>query len=197
MNRTKVITILALFLTMKARVGQPAASCVCSRDAPIFPAYCNTRGCSNVTNRYCNDGTFDGGPYSVVIYNTLYYFVGDGFPVGGHYFFACNCPGFLSTAIYNSYYGYLGAPGEFGPFVPYDHTTCTDFGGNARDVDGNIPFTARHAVECCNFCCGRNDSYPTTTTTITITSGGPGIILDKSLYLSGLTLLIPSILKIN
>ena len=79
-------------------------------------------------------------------------------------FFACNCPNTPSIVRHNSYYGYL-AGFDFGPFVSYDHSNCTDFGGNARDSSGHLPPFANNATDCCNFCCGRNDLYPKTTTT--------------------------------
>ncbi len=169
--------ILALFLTMKATIGQPL-NCACLRDyggAVLPTGYCNTRGCSNVTNRACYSGTYDGGPFDVIMYSTLYFFVPGPGAVGGHYY-----------------------DGSYGPFVGYDYTNCTDYGGNARDDSGHVLPTARYATNCCNFCCGRNDSLPiTTTTTITTTtSGSREIMLNKSLYLSGLTMLVLTVLKI-
>jgi hypothetical protein len=86
MNSAKVIMILALFLTMKATIGQPL-NCACLRDyggAVLPTGYCNTRGCSNVTNRACYSGTYDGGPFDVIMYSTLYFFVPGPGAVGGH-----------------------------------------------------------------------------------------------------------------
>ncbi|CAF3631657.1 unnamed protein product, partial [Rotaria sp. Silwood2] len=75
----------------------------------------------------------------------------------------CNCPYYPYNFVIDNggYYNYNGFPNY------YNYTTCTDFGGNARDAHGNVPPNVNNATDCCNFCCNRND--PTTTTTDTTT----------------------------
>jgi hypothetical protein len=79
--------------------------------------------------------------------------------------------------------------------------SCTSYGGNARDSLGRVPTDANGATDCCSFCCNRTDPYPitttTTTTTTTATSGSREVVLNKPLYLSGLTMLVLVTLKIN
>ena len=138
MSSAKMIMILALLSTMKATIGQQPDYCVCTVAAAAH-TYCHTRGCSLGTNSYCNDGSFDELPFFRFVMCELTH-------DGDTPRYGCNCPNTPSTSTYNGYYGIAG----------YDYTTCTDFGGTARGP------TTNDAVDCCNFCCGRNDPYPPT-----------------------------------
>lgn len=222
MNSTKVIIILALLLTMKTTIGQPV-NCNCRiafiSNGTAHYSNCKTRGCSVGTNPLCDS----------------YYFIDLNCCDGGLYgiYHGCNCPNSAYNANHNGAYGRPFGHTNYN----YNYTTCTDYGLNARDDSGSVPYGSNVAIDCCNFCCGRNDSYPTTTTTSTSTSttttkittsstttaiipttlkttlstttmhiytttsastsGGRTIILDKSFYLSGLTMLVLTTLKIN
>jgi hypothetical protein len=138
---------------MKATAQLPSDSCICFN--AITP--CEIRGCSNVTNPYCNS-SFDGDYEYGNIYYTL-----DPDTFFPHYV-GCNCPLTSFTASHNAYY--MDMEGLITRnYTHHNYTTCTSFGGNARDLHGRVPIDVNNAIDCCNFCCGRNDSYPATTTT--------------------------------
>ena len=86
--------------------------------------------------------------------------------------------------------------GAYGPAIGkpeynYNYTTCTDYGYNARDRTGDVPYGENIATDCCNYCCDRNDPYlittvltsttTTTTTTITTTTTTTYFLLKKTL----------------
>lgn len=141
--------ILKFFLIFKTITGQLPSNCGCYlADDPTDAAGCSTRGCSVGNNIFCNN-YFDTSPYR---YATL----ADTSQSATDYasYRGCNCPGSTSTATHNGYYG--TSTNHYG----YSYTNCTDYGGNARNTDGHIPADIDTATDCCNFCCNRNDSYP-------------------------------------
>ena len=149
MKSAKIIVILNFFLIFKTIIGQLPSNCGCYlADDPTDAAGCSTRGCSIGNNIFCNN-YFDTSPYR---YATL----ADTSQSATDYasYRGCNCPGSNSTATYNGYYG--TSANHYG----YSYTNCTDYGGNARNTDGHIPADIDTATDCCNFCCNRNDPYP-------------------------------------
>jgi hypothetical protein len=209
MDSANIIMILGLFLTMKTTIGQPPADCVCyppnpgPNPPPPDVQTCSTRGCSRGSNPYCYIYPFNYG------LNKYYNYRG------------CNCPYYSYDFVIDNgaYYNFNGFP------TFYNYTTCTDFGSHARDNNGNVPPNVNDAIDCCNFCCNPTDPTTITTDTTTITTSitstittttiptaintttivttpttptsGCKIILDKSIYLSGLTMLVLTIFKID
>ena len=91
MNIAKMTLALALFVSVQRTAEIPPYACTCSNGTT-----CWTRGCSNVTNPYCNS-SFD----EEWIYGSIYYaFPGSYEP---HYV-GCNCPLTPSTATHNAFY---------------------------------------------------------------------------------------------
>lgn len=144
------------------------------------------RGCSICTNVHCNNDDFDSGLF---IFDSAFLYALN---------FGCNCPNSPSNATNNGFvFDNITAASEY--YYYYD--TCTGFAGN-------VSADADNANDCCNFCCDRNDPYPTNTTTtatttttstlvttttsptVTPTNVGCKIVLDKWLYLSGLIFLV-------
>ncbi len=133
---------------MKDTTGQPT-DCVCR--LANHTDHCNTRGCSNGTNFYCNNGRAD------------FHYAGISLGDAGAYN-GCNCPRTPFNVSFNGIYGSTDIYAYF-----YNYTTCTNFGGDARDVSDHIPTNANNATDCCNFCCDRNDPHPRNKTTIITT----------------------------
>ena len=159
MNHVNVVAILALFVTKKATTGQGSPShCVCHyANNTYFSNHCDTRGCSVGTNVHCNNGDFD----------VLFIFCSSFFYMSfNNTSFGCNCPNSPSNATHNGVYFNLTAGSEY----YYNYDTCTGFAGNAHDDRGDVSAGANNATDCCNFCCDRNDPYPTNTTTTTATT---------------------------
>ena len=156
MSSINVIVVLALFALMKTTAQLPPYFCYCYNSLPVDP--CWNCGCSNVTNPYCNED-FDTAPLT---YGYIVYFR----PINSTYtpaYVGCSCPLTPSTASHNAVY--FDRPNVLPyNFTHHNYTTCTAFGGNARNLHDHIPEYANNATDCCNFCCGRNDPYPTTTT---------------------------------
>ncbi len=151
MNIAKMTVALALFVSMQRTAEIPPNACTCSNGTT-----CWTRGCSNVTNPYCNN-TFDGDWN----YGHIYYAFPDSYEP--HYV-GCNCPLSSSTATHNAFYLDLQGISTLN-FTRHNYTTCTAFGRNARDLHGHVPIDVNNATDCCNYCCGRNDPYHAFTTT--------------------------------
>ena len=191
--------ILALFLTTRPVIGQPPANCVCyppnrSPNPPHSEVQaCSTPGCSRDPNPYC------------YIYPLNY-----GHNNNNNHFRGCNCPYYSYDFVSDNgaYYNSNGFP------TFYNYTACADFGSNARDDHDNVPPHVHDAVGCCNFCCHHEHNLTTTgadtteittagsiklttTTSTDAVTSGCEIILNKSLYFSGLTMLILVTLVIN
>ena len=142
MNAAKLTTVLILFLTINIRnVGSDA--CICRR--PNHTEHCIIRGCSNGTNSQCNTGTDYDGRYAAISIGT--------FTRGS--FSGCNCPGNPVNIEYNAVYSIIV---DF-TIRMYNYTNCTTFGLNSRDGSGKLSANANDAISCCNYCCGRHDSY--------------------------------------
>lgn len=158
MNTEKIIAILILFITVKVTFEQfPPPNCFCQPAADPDGRLCNSRGCSIGTNNACNNRSvhFADGLYVMVDFDPDY----PGF-VGR---IGCNCPNSSATIYHNGYFfnaAYYG----------YHYTTCTDFGGRARDVNNTRPGGDNAATDCCNFCCDRHDPHPRPITTTTAKS---------------------------
>lgn len=149
--------ILAFFLTMKNTVGQRKANTNCHCYTAVTHETCNGAGCSRGSNPNCTGASSPDGS-DIIFYLTAT----DGY-------LGCNCPGYLPAAVLNGFYGTrdnihdgktrlhngIGIVGS-----GYIYTTCTDFGGDARNSDNRRPGNANDATDCCNYCCGRNDSRP-------------------------------------
>ena len=138
---------------MKTTTGQPD-DCFCSLATPANTD-CNTPGCSNGTNRDCNNGNFDDGNHNGVLYFIIDYELY--LDLSG-----CNCPFSPSNVTHNGYdnlgLGYNG----------FNYINCTGFGGDApRDSGGRVRARANAATDCCNFCCNRTDLHPFPTTATT------------------------------
>lgn len=151
MKTANLFMVLALFLIMSPTTGQPA-DCYC-RPAN-HTDYCHTRGCSNGTNVHCNNGARFDANYAAIAFADAGAYRG------------CNCPRSPFNVGFNGFYG----SSDIFAYI-FNYTTCTNFGGNARDSTDNVPVNANNATECCNFCCGRNDPYPKNKTTIITTIG--------------------------
>ena len=182
MNSAKVIVILALFLTMEATFGEPPAHCSCfyHPDDTIVPP-CYDRGCSAVANPTCSNGDYarsNGHRHFVVAYGDF-----NQYGIYSNVYSGCSCPGYP----YSNFNGFYIIPG--GQDRGYNYASCTDYAGKARDARGHVPVDVDSAVDCCNYCCNRNDSY--------FVGNGHRIILDKWLYMSGLTIIVLTTLNIN
>ena len=154
MNRRKIIILFSLLLTMKTIIGQvQPVNCNCYiafvSNGTINYNSCNTRGCSVGTNSVCDR------------YSYSYYFLKFRCCDGGAYgsYYGCNCPNSAYSGSHNGAYG----PAIGKPEYNYNYTTCTDYGSNARDSTGDVPYGENVATDCCNYCCDRNDPYLTTT----------------------------------
>lgn len=149
MKTTNLIMVVALLLTMSPTTGQPV-DCYCR--SANHTDYCHTHGCSNGTNVHCNNGARFDFNYAAITF------------VNGGAYRGCNCPSSPFKMTFNGYFGFSDIFADH-----FNYTTCTHFGGNARDATGNVPANANNATDCCNFCCGRNDPHPKHNTTITVT----------------------------
>ncbi|CAF2243838.1 unnamed protein product [Rotaria magnacalcarata] len=138
MTAAKVTIIVILFLTINPRTGQ-SDGCSCRR--PNHTGHCLIRGCSNGTNAQCNTGTF---------YDTRYAALSLGFTYRG-----CNCPGNPFNVTFNAVYNTITPLHIY----MFNYNNCTEFGRNARDDSGAIPYNANNAIYCCNYCCDRHDPY--------------------------------------
>lgn len=149
MNATNLIMVLVLFLTINSTNGVPP-NCHCRR--ANHTDHCLLCGCSNGTNAQCNTGS---------LYDNNYAALALGFSYRG-----CNCPGNPFNVRFNAFYSSVDIY-----TYTFNYTNCTNFGTNARDADGRVPANANNAIDCCNFCCGRNDPPIKSKATITTTSG--------------------------
>ncbi len=145
MSSAGVIMILAFFLTMKATIGRSVNSCGC-RHADDSQVICVTRGCSVGTNPHCNNADFGRDPFT---YFNFELGIWDPILLDTYYYNGCNCPGSPSNISTNGYYADIGH--RLNDYR-YNYTNCTGFGGKKYDHD---------AIDCCNFCCDRNDPYAT------------------------------------
>lgn len=203
MNSAKKIMILALFLTMRATIERSdGCNCAAVSTSSHSTSGCSTVGCSVGDNFACYDGSYASPPPARPTPYGIDRDPPPGSVIGGSRidtYFGCTCPGYYYNTTNAYYYTYAALP-DGTPVIfanGYNYATCTDFGLNARDSYGNLPGDGHQAIDCCNFCCNRTDPYTLPTTTILPTGGGSIIILYKSLYLSGLTMLILTTLKIN
>jgi hypothetical protein len=162
MSYPKLMVIVTLFLIMKDTLEQmPPDDCFCQLAADPAADHCYSRGCSVGNNNACHNRSvhFANGFYVMVDFDQDY----PGF-VGR---LGCNCPNTTATIFHNGYFFH-------GPYFGYRYTTCTDFGGHARDVNNTRPGGANAATDCCNYCCDRHDPHPhpikTTTTKSTKTT---------------------------
>lgn len=155
MDRMKIMIVLTLVLTTKTIAGQPK-NCICHTysisNGTSHYTNCNTRGCSVGTNPVCD----------------RYYFIDLNCCDGGLYgvYHGCNCPNSLYNGNHNGAYGRPFGTSNYN----YNYTTCTDYGLNARDDSGSIPYGSNVATDCCNYCCDRDDPYSTSTSTSTTTT---------------------------
>ena len=129
--------LLALFLTINSTTIRPA-NCNCRR--ANHTDHCYIRGCSNGTNDQCNTGSH---------YNTNYAALSLGFSYRG-----CNCPGNPFNVMFNGFFGSVDLHA-----YTYNCASCTNFGTNAHGTSGRVPAIANDAIDCCNFCCNRNDPH--------------------------------------
>jgi len=215
---------LALLLTMKARVGQ-STDCFCSPAG--FPYdYCFTRGCSLGNNSDCNPDSPHGVirysdryddyangcncPISPSTNISANYIPG-GFPDRASTYYYTTCTGYGGNAP--DVYGYT-------PAARYNATDCCNFCCDRTDpypiitttititttaittatttaaTTASTGTTAATTVSTGTTAATTASTGTTAATTATTTSGGE-IILNKSLYLSGLAMLILATLKIN
>ena len=81
----------------------------------------------------------------------------------------CNCPNTSVTIFHNGVFFHDA-------YYNYHYTTCTDFGRRARDVNDTRSGGDNPAIDCCNYCCDRNDPYPPPATTTTTTKSSTTVL---------------------